>query len=386
MPIAQHAVTGHLCPQATVSVGAPSTTAQAIHEQLGAGPHAMVMCFAAPTVDRPAFAQALRAAFPQTSVVGCTTAGEVGEGGLTQDMVTALALPASEFRAVSTVFEDVRALGVVEVRLRVRGLIDQLRAQGVAPSRSTTFALLLVDGMSVAEELLANSIGNALGDIRMVGGSAGDGLEFCRTHVFHDGVAYEHGALLVLVHTELPFEVFKTQHFVPGDLRMVVTAVDCSRRNVREIDGEPAAAQLARSLGLDVQNLDPTTFATHPVVVRIGGSDYVRSIQKVEADGSLTFYCAIEEGIVLRDARGVGLVQNLENAMAEVHGRIGDPQLTIVFDCILRRLECQRIGALVEASALLERARAVGFSTYGEQFGSMHVNQTLTGVAIGRRP
>jgi hypothetical protein len=27
---------------------------------------------------------------------------------------------------------------------------------------------------------------------------------------------------------------------------------------------------------------------------------------------------------------------------------------------------------------------AVGFSTYGEQFNGIHVNQTLTGVAIGR--
>ena len=28
----------------------------------------------------------------------------------------------------------------------------------------------------------------------------------------------------------------------------------------------------------------------------------------------------------------------------------------------------------------------VGFSTYGEQFGAMHVNQTFTGIAIGRGP
>ena len=30
----------------------------------------------------------------------------------------------------------------------------------------------------------------------------------------------------------------------------------------------------------------------------------------------------------------------------------------------------------------LERNRVVGFSTYGEQFNGMHVNQTMTGVAI----
>jgi len=27
----------------------------------------------------------------------------------------------------------------------------------------------------------------------------------------------------------------------------------------------------------------------------------------------------------------------------------------------------------------------IGFATYGEQFNSMHVNQTFTGIAIGHR-
>ena len=41
--------------------------------------------------------------------------------------------------------------------------------------------------------------------------------------------------------------------------------------------------------------------------------------------------------------------------------------------------EKQKTGAV---SALLRRFGVVGFSTYGEQVNSMHVNQTMTGVAI----
>jgi hypothetical protein len=29
--------------------------------------------------------------------------------------------------------------------------------------------------------------------------------------------------------------------------------------------------------------------------------------------------------------------------------------------------------------------KVIGFATYGEQYNAMHVNQTFTGVAIGRR-
>ena len=42
-------------------------------------------------------------------------------------------------------------------------------------------------------------------------------------------------------------------------------------------------------------------------------------------------------------------------------------------------MESQRFGAV---SALLKQHGVVGFSTYGEQLNSMHVNQTMTGVAI----
>ena len=33
-------------------------------------------------------------------------------------------------------------------------------------------------------------------------------------------------------------------------------------------------------------------------------------------------------------------------------------------------------------SALLRQHRVIGFSTYGEQLNGMHVNQTMTGVAL----
>lgn len=55
----------------------------------------------------------------------------------------------------------------------------------------------------------------------------------------------------------------------------------------------------------------PEIFANHPLVVRVGGTNFVRSIQKANEDGSLTFYCAIDEGIVLARAQGCDLSENL---------------------------------------------------------------------------
>ena len=54
-------------------------------------------------------------------------------------------------------------------------------------------------------------------------------------------------------------------------------------------------------------------------------------------------------------------------------------------DCVLRRLAAEWEQAAQPLSNLYRAKRVVGFNTYGEQSTSMHVNQTFTGVAIGRR-
>jgi hypothetical protein len=176
-----------------------------------------------------------------------------------------------------------------------------------------TFAFLLIDGSSVREEPVTSALQHALGEIPLVGGSAGDGLDFGTTYVYLDGAFHTDSAILVLVNTALPFKIFKTQHFVPSDQRVVVTAADGEHRIVKEIDGWPAVEGYARLVGLNVKSLDPMRFAAQPMVVLIDGTNYVRSIQKANPDGSLTFFCAIEEGVVLRAATGVDLVENLEH-------------------------------------------------------------------------
>jgi hypothetical protein len=262
-----------------------------------------------------------------------------------------------------------------DLRRRLSGLTGDGGEQAV-------FAFLLVDGLFGHEEQVAHALQQGLGDVPLVGGSAGDSLDFEGTYVYCDGRFSRDAAVLVLAATPLPLMEFKTQHFTATDERLVVTDADPARRLVRELNGLPAVEEYARLLGVDPAELGPAHFAASPVVVLIDGNEYVRSIQRVEPDG-LRLYCAIERGVVLRIARGVDLVDNLEAALARVSARIGPPQLLLVFDCILRRLEIDQTGTRESVSGLLERHNAVGFNTYGEQFCGVHMNQTLTAIAFG---
>ena len=85
---------------------------------------------------------------------------------------------------------------------------------------------------------------------------------------------------------------------------------------------------------------------------------------------------------MLTVAHGVDLVRNLEETLASVHQRLGPPAIILGCDCILRFLETGQRGIREQVGEIFAANNVVGFSTYGEQFNAMHVNQTFTGVAI----
>lgn len=105
----------------------------------------------------------------------------------------------------------------------------------------------------------------------------------------------------------------------------------------------------------------------------------------MNADGSLTFFCAIDEGLVFTVARPQDMVKSAEIALNEIDKSLGGIDLVLGFDCILRRLDAENRQIRHQVDALYRKHRLVGFHTYGEQFNAMHLNQTLTGIAFGRR-
>ncbi|EKV28639.1 hypothetical protein C882_0851 [Caenispirillum salinarum AK4] len=344
---------------------------------------ALVIAFASSTYPRRALAAGLTAAFPDTCVVGCTTAGELTPLGYRRGTLTGVSLAAPEFQAVARRIDNLEEFSVADGVELVQDGLTSLSRRMPGMRTDQVFAMLLIDGLSACEERVVSGLYQALGEIPLFGGSAGDDLAFRETGVLYGGAFHSNAAVLLLVATQNPFEVFKTEHFVASDEKMVVTEADPTRRVVTEINAEPAALEYARVHGVQIDELTPMMFAAHPVVVKVGGVPYVRSIQKVNPDGSLTFYCAIDEGIVLTAATGVDITENLRDAFRRVQSRIGPAQLVIGCDCILRNLELAQNDILDDVSCLLADQRVIGFNTYGEQFGAMHVNQTFTGVAIG---
>ena len=351
------------------------------HEHLG-----FVLFFCSAEYDLDALAEALESSFPTTPLSGCTTAGEITPEGYDRGSIVAIGFDRRLFAIETALIDDLDHFELADAQPLVDTLLERCRQQAIAPINEHSFALTLLDGLSSREEQVLATLDAALGRIPSFGGSAGDDNHLSHTHVYTAGRFYTRAAVVVMINTRLPFEVFSTHHLIPLAHKLVVTEADREQRRVIELNGLPAAQVYAELVGIIPEQLSAAIFARHPLAVRIGGQHYVRSIQGVNSDGSLSFYCAVENGIVLTAMQPTPLLDDLKVMLAGVSARLGTPSMIIACDCFLRRMELEALAHLDQASQLLCQAGVVGFNTYGEQHHGMHVNQTFTGVAFGSLP
>jgi hypothetical protein len=362
-----------------------SSEAEAVRELRAAiyQPSAQLNVFyCSPSYDRERLAAALREAFGDQVLVGCTTAGEIGPTGYTSGGITGASMASDELSLICRRMDQVHKAEMSDGQNLSQSMLRSIDPQGKARDAGNLFGFLLIDGMSCKEELVVASLYRGLEEVQIFGGSAADGMNFGRTYVYHDGAFHNDACVFTLVKTTLPFVVFKTEHFVGGEGKMVVTAADPQRRTVMEMNGESAARAYAQAIGVTVEQLEPAVFAKNPVVVRVGGALYVRALTKVNADESLTFACAIDEGIVLTVARSLDIEQNLRDAFRQVEHNIGKPKIVLGCDCILRGLELDQRSLRGSMGKIMADNLVCGFGTYGEQYNAMHINQTFTAVAI----
>ncbi|MEO1281459.1 MAG: FIST N-terminal domain-containing protein [Pseudomonadota bacterium] len=364
-----------------------------LRSQIGATPYQHLIVLFSISHVPSVLCEAIQVAFPKIPYSGCTTAGEFGPHGMTDSGIVIIAFPVEGFSICAEVITEIDQFGVERATNTARTMRAKL-LERAAPCRATRhgvdrekqiFALLLVDGLSNFEEMLVAAINWAMGDLQLIGGSSADQLFYDRATLVQNGRTFSNAALLLLVETSHPFKLFRTQDFRPSDTKFVVTAADAERRIVRELNAEPAAIEYARAINRTSQDLDAYAFASHTLGVRIGDEHYCRSIRAANPDNSLSFFCAIDEGLVLTLAKTPDLVASTEEALRQLDVALDGLDLVIGFDCILRRLNAEQGQARHHLESTYRKHRVVGFHTYGEQFNAMHLNQTLTGIAFGGR-
>lgn len=346
----------------------------------------LVLVFCSTSQDAGQVASAVAERFPAALVVGCTTSGEHLSGRHYNGATVITAVESDKIRWSAERVDGLAGFDDAKAERAAASLFEALQVDVDNFNPARFFALLFVDGLSMREEVVASLLADALEGVTLLGGSAGDDLAFEKTCVIFGGEAVSDAAVVVLAESDEPFEIFKHQHFTTRAESVVITRADTQARRVYEMDGYPALEAYARALGMAPEDVDGDVTFLNPVTFRSGGQIYVRSIQRIEDDGSIVFYCGVEEGMVLDIGGHQDMAEALDGDLSAVREKLGKAELIIAFNCILRALEATGGKKHDTLGALIQRAtrHTVGFDTYGEQLNGLHINQTLVALAIGQ--
>ncbi len=366
------------------SAGNPAATAEVI--AAGSADSALTVMFAS-SHDLAALGREL-AARGITHVIGAATGRIIGADGFAATGVSGFHLPAGRFAAADVVLEDVAGMGLPALRAHVRELRLELgRAAG--PTLTHCFGLLLVDAETRCEERLAAVLGMELNGVPLIGGSAGDlyfnplGHPPGSTTLLYRNAPQRGAAILCLVASATPIVAYCHHHYIiHSDQKFVITDADPARRLVREIDGRPALEVYAAACGFRGRPRESLDFAPFPLMIRIGGHYYPRGMQRIYPDGTLEFACALEPGLVVALGKPGNMIARLDELLSAMRAQIGAPELIIGVDCAARTAYMEREGLTLGIEALMAPHAVTGFASLGEQFNTVHANNSFTCLGV----
>ncbi len=354
--------------------------------QLAADKPDLLLVFAAASYFSAAdFFKALRSQFPDSVMIGCSTAGEVTADGVDDGTCTLTALH----------FEKTR---LIQAHTTLAGM-DDSHAAGERLARQLTDAelktvLVFGPGLQINGSALVDGLAGILGEsIPITGGLAGDGGAFTQTFTLGpDGVS-DHAVVAVgLCGAALRFghgsfggwEAF-------GPARKVTR---CANNLLYELDGEPALDVYKRYLGEHANGL-PASGLLFPFAMLSEDHNAIGLIRTIlgvdETEGSLTLAGEIDPDgyLKLMHASTDKLVNGAESAAKAAAAMVDKPDesLVILVSCVGRKLVMgNRVDEEVEAVGDVFGLQAVltGFYSYGEispftpgSLCKLH-NQTMT--------
>ena len=320
--------------------------------------------------------------YPNSTVVGCSTAGEISGINVSDKSV---ALTAIELEKVSHKLKKVAVNSMNDSFDAGVALAQQLDAKDLK------HVLVFSDGLNVNGADLVSGLKSVLPETSITGGLAADGSDFNETFV----IANNNIADKVIVGLGFYGDQLKIGFSSKGgwDSFGIDRLVTKSSKNVLfELDGLPALELYKSFLGDNAKNL-PSSGLLFPLSMRVNMHDtpVVRTILGInEKDQSLTFAGNIPEGAYVRlmKANVDHLISGAEDSAKNVlKATKGNAELAILISCVGRRLVLKQLveeEVEVVKEIVGDQPKITGFYSYGEiaPFGAfspceLH-NQTMT--------
>lgn len=307
--------------------------------------------------------------------LGCHTAGEFTEAGLSSKSVVVLltSLDPNSFLVRDAIGMKADPAGAA--RQLTGGFADfQAKNAKVGATLSTT--VMLVDGLAGSgEQLVKDVLAGTRPFQQVVGGGAGDDGQFKATWVGTSRQAGADAAVALHVFGKKPWGVGVDHGLRAQTKPMRVTRA--SANVVYELDGRPAVEAYrahARSRGVELtdQTLTPFMIANELGVYFLNEVQHARAPLRAGADGELHLAANLPQGaqVCILDGEPEEMVKACGRAAAQAKAGLkgAKPAGVLVFDCICRGM-ILGAGFQREIDAVREHFPGVpvaGFLTYGE--------------------
>lgn len=329
----------------------------------------LILIFAAPEmVDNPAPLKELAQHYPQSKIIGCSSAGEIS-GSEIHDKSLSVAVARFENTTLQYVKADIdRMEDSFTVGEEITNKLKQVDLNGI---------LVLSEGLIVNGSELVKGM-NSLANEKVVitGGLAGDGYKFKDTWVIFNGEIYKKSVVAVGLYGDAIQIGYASQG--GWDRFGIERYITRSKNNILyELDGKPALALYKEYLGEKAKDL-PASGLLFPIAIRKNESDQllVRTILAVnEEEQSLTFAGDMPVGYLaqLMQANFDRIIMSAgeagEIAAQKFQKNNDEPVLSVAISCVGRRLLLgERTEEETEAilGTLPPGTKQVGFYSYGE--------------------
>jgi len=281
------------------------------------------------------FTKTLKKRYPQARIIGCTTSGEITDGGVFDDSVhiTAMKWERSSLRFVVKPVNSMEQSH--ELGNQIARDLEQDNLKGV---------FVLSDGLNVNGSELVAGIQDVLPKIPITGGLASDDAQFTQTLLLDDDKVQDRIVIAVGIYGD---DAIVTSGALGGwQPYGPPRKITSSRKNiVFELDNKPALPLYKMYIGYYANEL-PASGLNFPFAVMTEDKNIavIRTLLAVNhGENSLTFAGNIEEGTTVRLLKSNH--QNLINGASEAAKQILDKgvnlnekALAICVSCVGRKL------------------------------------------------
>jgi len=365
--------------------------ASAAVAELGGEAPALVLVFTMPHYDLSQLLSGIRSVTGSATLAGATSSGEMlrdrymgfGAG------VAVMAMTAGGYRF------GIASASHIHGNLNLAG--QQIARESKAKAGASPYSamILLADCLAGDLQQLFTGVYKITGPTTaIVGGAAGDELQFKACFVFHDDAVVEQGAVAVWIASDKPLSVTVQHGWEPVGVPMLVTR--SAGTEILELGGRPAAEAYEEQLGVAPGQLTPANFwdtsMYHPFgILQMDGSTIIRVARTKTPTGSLLI-----QGCVPPAGGAVQVMEGSADSLLAVVDDVGREALAgnqeagvvLAFSCAMRARimkertpeEAERLQAAVGESPVFGIYCCGEFARTAGNLGTH--NATLTVLAL----